>query len=84
MSYNYNATFSLCSWNQVPQAGRKEAERPEEPPNLFECTVCLDIVHPGCVEKIAGLGQVNPDLSKYVERMLCSGLQTGVNRFLLG
>ena len=56
-----------CRWNNVPQAGRKEAERPEEPPNLFECTVCLDIVHPGCAEKTVGLGRVNPDLSKYVQ-----------------
>lgn len=61
---------SLCSWNNVPLAGRKEAERPEDPPNLFECTVCLDIVHPGCAEKTVGLGKINSDLSKYVEQML--------------
>ena len=54
-----------CRWLQIPQAGRKESERPEDPPNLYECTVCLEIVHPQCAEKNGvGLGQVNPDLSK--------------------
>jgi F-box/leucine-rich repeat protein 10/11 len=57
------AFCSVCEldgWNNVPKAGSKESERPEEPPNLFECTVCLDIVHPKCAEKTVGLGKVNP------------------------
>ena len=58
-------------WLQVPQAGRKESERPEDPPNLYECTVCLEIVHPQCVEKTRGLGQINPDLSNSWECAKC-------------
>ena len=42
-----------------PKVQGKEAERPEQPPNLFECTVCLDIVHPQCAEKDVGLGRRN-------------------------
>ena len=61
-------------WLQVPQAGRKESERPEDPPNLYECTVCLEIVHPQCVEKTRGLGQINPDLSNSWE---CAKSGTG-------
>ena len=57
------AICELDRWLQIPQAGRKESEWPEEPPNLYECTVCLEIVHPQCIEKTIGLGQINSDLS---------------------
>ena len=39
---------------------------------LVECTVCLDIVHPRCVEKTIGLGQINHDLSNSWECAKCS------------
>ena len=39
---------------------------------LDECTVCLDIVHPRCVEKTIGLGQINHDLSNSWECAKCS------------
>jgi len=69
------AHCSICNldgWFNTPKVQGKEAERPEEPPNLFECTVCLDIVHPRCVEKTVGPGQINHDLSNSWECAKCS------------
>merc|ERR1711956_166292 len=69
------AHCSICNldgWFNTPKVQGKEAERPEEPPNLYECTVCLDIVHPRCVEKTIGLGQINHDLSNSWECAKCS------------
>jgi len=60
----------------------KESERPEEPPNLFECTVCLDILHPECAEKTMGRGQVNSELSNSWECSKCinSGYSSAPSR----
>ena len=56
------AYCSLCrldGWFNEPKVQGKETERPEDPPQLFECTVCLDIMHPQCAEKTIGKGNVN-------------------------
>ena len=69
------AHCSICNldgWFNTPKLQGKEAERPEEPPNLYECIVCLDIVHPRCIEKTVGLGQINHDLSNSWECAKCS------------
>ena len=55
----YCSYCKLDGWMNEPKVQGKEAERPEQPPNLFECTVCLDIVHPQCAEKDVGLGRKN-------------------------
>ena len=69
------AHCSICNldgWFNTPKIQGKEAEKPEEPPNLYECTICLDIVHPRCIEKTVGLGQINHDLSNSWECAKCS------------
>ena len=55
----YCSYCKLDGWFNEPKVQGKETERPEQPPNLFECTVCLDIVHPGCAEKAIGKGRKN-------------------------
>ena len=55
----YCSHCGLDGWFQTPKVQGKETERPEEPPALFECTVCLDIMHPECAEKTIGSGRVN-------------------------
>ena len=58
----YCSVCKLDGWYAEPKAltgVKAEAERPDTPPKLFECTVCLDIVHPDCVEATDGLGKVN-------------------------
>ena len=55
----------------------KEDSHPDEPPNLYECTVCLEIVHPQCVEKTVGLGKVNKDLSNSWECAKCTTQSSG-------
>ena len=65
-----------------PKVQGKETDRPDEPPNLFECTVCLDIMHPQCAEKSIGTGQINPDLSNSWECAKCinSGFSSAPSR----
>ena len=72
----------LDGWYNEPKVQGKEAERPEQPPDLFECTVCLDIVHPRCAEKIMGTGRLNNDLSNSWECAKCinSGYSTVPSR----
>ena len=49
----YCSVCKLDGWYKEPKVGQnKENERPEEPPNLFECTVCLDIMHPGKLKSL--------------------------------
>jgi len=67
----YCSYCKLDGWMNEPKVQGKEAERPEQPPNLFECTVCLDIVHPQCAEKDVGLGRKNDDLSNSWECAKC-------------
>ena len=62
----------LDGWFNEPKVQGKETDRPEEPPQLFECTVCLDIMHPQCAEKTIGFGRVNPDLSNSWECNKCA------------
>jgi len=79
----YCSVCKLDGWYKEPKVGQnKENERPEEPPNLFECTVCLDIMHPECAEKTIGLGKINPDLSNSWEcnRCLNSGYASAPSR----
>ena len=59
----YCSVCRLDGWFNEPKVQGKETDRPEEPPQLFECTVCLDIMHPQCAEKTVGLGRINNDLS---------------------
>ncbi len=69
------AFCSVCKldgWFSEPKVQTKESDRPDNPPDLFECTVCLDIVHPRCVENSPGLGKVNPDLSNSWECAKCA------------
>ncbi len=69
------AFCSICKldgWYNEPKAQTKESDRPDTAPDLFECTVCLDIVHPRCVEKGPGLGKVNKDLSNSWECAKCA------------
>ena len=65
-----------------PKVQGKETDRPDEPPNLFECTVCLDIMHPQCAEKSIGSGQINQDLSNSWECAKCinSGFSSAPSR----
>jgi len=72
----------LDGWYNEPKVQGKEAERPEQPPDLYECTVCLDIVHPRCAEKIMGTGRINNDLSNSWECAKCinSGYSTVPSR----
>lgn len=83
------AMCSICKldgWYSEPKIQFKECDRPEKPPDLYECTVCLDIVHPKCVEKTIGLGKVNADLSNSWECAKCAsnaslgGFATGAKR----
>lgn len=64
----------LDGWFKEPRLQSKDVERPstDDPPNLYECTVCLDIVHPECAEKSIGLGNINKDLSNSWECAKCS------------
>ena len=55
----YCSYCKLDGWGNEPKVQGKETERPEQPPDLFECTVCLDIVHPKCAERNCGLGRKN-------------------------
>ncbi len=69
------AFCSVCKldgWYSEPKVQTKESDRPDNPPDLYECTVCLDIVHPRCVENAAGLGKVNKDLSNSWECAKCA------------
>ncbi len=78
------AFCSVCGldgWNNEPRQGIKESERPEEPPNLFECTVCLEIVHPGCANKSSGPGKVNPGESSSLLSQLKHISLTPIYRF---
>lgn len=68
----YCSVCKLDGWYSEPKVQTKESDRPENPPDLFECTVCLDIVHPRCVEKAPGLGKVNSDLSNSWECAKCA------------
>ena len=79
----YCAVCKLDRWQQVPQAGRKESKPPEDPPNLYECTVCLEYVHPQCVEKTRGLGRINPDLSNSWECAECFNDRDRINQQVL-
>ena len=68
------AVCSICrldGWYQEPKQGpqNKENDRPENPPDLYECTVCLDIVHPKC---IGTEGKINSDLSNSWECHKCA------------
>jgi len=65
-----------------PKVQGKETDRPDEPPNLFECTVCLDIMHPQCAEQSIGSGQINTDLSNSWECAKCinSGFSSAPSR----
>jgi F-box/leucine-rich repeat protein 10/11 len=42
----YCEECKLDGWYNEPKLQVKETERPEDPPKLFECTVCLHILHP--------------------------------------
>ena len=79
----YCSVCKLDGWMNEPkvQTG-KESERPEEPPNLYECTVCLDILHPECAEKTIGKGQINTELSNSWECAKCinSGYSSAPSR----
>lgn len=55
----YCSHCKLDGWNNEPKVQGKESDRPDDPPNLFECTVCLDIVHPECADKTVGRGRIN-------------------------
>ena len=55
----YCSVCGLDGWFNTPKVQGKETDRPEEPPQLYECTVCLDIMHPQCAEKTVGLGRIN-------------------------
>jgi hypothetical protein len=55
----YCSHCRLDGWFNEPKVQGKETERPEEPPQLYECTVCLDIIHPQCAEKTIGPGRIN-------------------------
>ncbi|TRY62626.1 hypothetical protein TCAL_16657 [Tigriopus californicus] len=71
------AHCSICmldGWFKEPKLQSKDVDRPstDDPPNLYECTVCLDIVHPECAEKSSGLGNINKDLSNSWECAKCS------------
>ncbi|QQP55631.1 Uncharacterized protein FKW44_000027, partial [Caligus rogercresseyi] len=79
------AFCSVCNldgWFGIPRLQSKESERPEEPPNLFECTVCLEIIHPACAEKTSGLGKINSELCNSWECGKCanSGFGTAPSR----
>ena len=78
----YCSICKLDGWFQEPKVQSKESDRPEKPPELFECTVCLDIVHPQCAEKTTGVGRVNNDLSNSWECAKCqnSGYSTVPSR----
>ena len=79
----YCSICKLDGWYNEPKVQGKESERPEKSPDLFECTVCLDIVHPRCVQgQGQGLGKVNEDLSNSWECAKCadSGFQTVPSR----
>ncbi len=82
----YCSICKLDGWYNEPKAQNKESERPETAPELFECTVCLDIVHPRCVEKDQGLGKINEDLSNSWECARCanSGFSTVPSRMTGG
>jgi F-box/leucine-rich repeat protein 10/11 len=70
----------LDGWYSEPKLQVKETERPEEPPKLYECTVCLQILHPDCAENTIGAGKMNPDLSNSWE---CARCLNQVSRQLL-
>ena len=55
----YCSSCKLDGWFNEPKVQGKETERPEEPPQLYECTVCLDIMHPQCADKTIGRGNIN-------------------------
>uniref|UniRef100_A0A0K2UWL7 Uncharacterized protein n=1 Tax=Lepeophtheirus salmonis TaxID=72036 RepID=A0A0K2UWL7_LEPSM len=79
------AFCSVCNldgWFGTPKLQSKECDRPEEPPNLFECTVCLEIIHPACAEKTIGLGKINNELCNSWECTNCfnSGFGTAPSR----
>jgi len=78
----YCSVCRLDGWFNEPKVQGKETDRPEEPPQLFECTVCLDIMHPQCAEKTVGLGRINNDLSNSWECNKCinSGFSTVPSR----
>lgn len=67
----YCSECKLDGWYNEPKLQVKETERPDEPPKLYECTVCLDIMHPDCAEKKMGLGKINNDLSNSWECARC-------------
>ena len=78
----YCSVCKLDGWGNEPKVQGKETDRPEEAPNLFECTVCLDILHPKCAEQTIGLGQVNNELSNSWECAKCvnSGYSSAPSR----
>ena len=82
----YCSVCNLDGWMNEPKVQGKETDRPDEPPNLFECTVCLDIMHPQCAEKSIGRGQINPDLSNSWECAKCinSGFSSAPSRSTSG
>jgi len=74
----YCSICKLDGWFNEPKLQAKESERPDSPPQLFECTICLDIVHPGCAEKAGyGPGKINEELSNSWECGKCAGSGVG-------
>jgi len=75
------AACSLCGldgWGGHPDPRKPVTEKPDSPPNLFECTICLDIIHPECAEKEGiGRGVVVPELANSWECRRCHGAGFG-------
>ena len=82
----YCSVCKLDGWYAEPKVQTKESERPESPPDLYECTVCLDIVHPRCVEQDPGPGKINEDLNNSWECAKCanSGFSSAPSRSSAG
>ncbi len=54
----------LDGWYKEPKVQGKESDRPEQSPELYECVVCLDIVHPKCAK---AMGRINNGKTRSIQ-----------------